>query len=171
MSKRNIALAIAALAISSSMAYAQQGYIGLGAGESSTEVSGGGDKRDTAYKLFAGYDFQKNWGVEGGYADLGKPRYPQGEGKESAWFLAGRGILPVSNQFNVFGKLGATRNKLDLNGDKSRTDLLAGVGAEYNFNKQVGLRLEYEDFGKFGDDSTGKPRANMWSLGLTFKSF
>lgn len=169
MSRAKVAVAVAALAVSAFASAQQQGYVGLSAGESWTDTNGG-DKRDTAYKLYAGYDFHRNWGVEGGWADLGKPNYPQGEGRETAWFIAGRGILPINEQFNAFAKLGATRNKLDLGGDKTRTDLLAGVGAEYNFNKQVGLRLEYEDFGKFGDDSFGKHRANLWTLGVTFKS-
>jgi OOP family OmpA-OmpF porin len=168
MSKGKFALAIAALAVSAAACAQQQGYVGIGVGESDTNVSG--DSRKTAYKLFAGYDFNKVWGIEGGWADLGKPQYAAGEGRETAWFLAGKGTLPINDKFNVFAKLGATRNKLDLGGNNSRTDLLAGIGGEYTFNKQVGLRLEYEDFGKFGDDNNGKPRANMWTLGVTFKS-
>lgn len=171
--KTKTALAVAALALSSSLAFAQQGwqqgYIGLSAGRSDTNVSG--DNKDNAFKAYVGYDFNKTWGIEGGYADLGSPQYTAGRGDETAWFLAGKGTLPINNQFGLFAKLGATRNKLSLNGDNSRTDLLAGVGAEYSFNKRVGLRLEYEDFGKFGDDANGKPRATMWSLGLILRSF
>ncbi|HEX8987543.1 MAG TPA: outer membrane beta-barrel protein [Rhodocyclaceae bacterium] len=163
-------LAAAALA-ACSLAYAQQqSYVGIGAGESSTDINGG-SSRDTSYKLFAGYDFNRNWAVEGAYADLGKPGYPQGDARETAWYVAGKGALPISQQFDLFAKLGATRNKRDLGGDNSRTDLLAGIGAEYKFNKQVGLRLEYEDFGKFGDNGNGigSSRANMWTLGLDYK--
>jgi OOP family OmpA-OmpF porin len=168
MSQGKIAVAVAAMMLSS-LAFAQQGYVGIGAGESSTDV-GSGHSRDTAYKAYVGYDFNRNWGMEAAYVDLGKPNYPLGDARETAWYLAGKGTLPISNQFDLFAKLGATRNKRDLFGDSSRTDLLAGVGAEYNFNKQVGLRLEYEDFGKFGDDGIiGRSRANMWSLSVDYK--
>lgn len=165
MSKAKNCIAVAALLISS-LACAQQGYVGVGAGESDTNVSG--DSRKTAYKLFAGYDFDRNWAIEGGWADLGKPQWPQGESRETAWFLAGKGTLPISDQFDLFAKLGASWNKVAFN-DTRKSDLLAGVGAEYKFNRQVGLRLEYEDFGKFGDDSIGRNRANMWTIGLDFK--
>lgn len=165
---KNAAFAVATLAVSS-LAFAQTGYVGIGAGESSTDVNSG-TSRDTSYKLYAGYDFNKNWGIEGAWSDLGKPSFPQGDARETAWSLAGKGMLPINDRFGLFAKLGATRNKRDLGGDNSRTDLLAGVGAEYNFNRQVGLRLEYEDLGKFGDgDAIGRTRANMWTLGVDYK--
>ncbi|MDD5248909.1 MAG: outer membrane beta-barrel protein [Rhodocyclaceae bacterium] len=165
MSKTKTGIAVMALVLSS-LACAQQGYVGIGAGESDTNV--GGDARKTAYKLFAGYDFNRNWAIEGAWADLGKPQWPQGESRETAWYLAGKGTVPISSQFDLFAKLGASWNKVALN-DTKKTDLLAGVGAEYLFNKQLGLRLEYEDFGKFGDDNIGRHRANMWTLGLDYK--
>lgn len=203
--------AIAAITVSS-LACAQ-GYIGVGAGRSSTRFDSGDfslnsaavsesqDDRDTAYKIFAGYDFTRNWAVEGGYAHLGKPTFNysgtgvlagtsgQAEAKETAWFLAGKGTWPINDQFNVFGKLGASWNKLETTASSNsallntlgglprtdshnKTDVYAGIGAEYLFNKQVGLRLEYEDFGKFGDSgSTGRTRANMWTLGVNFRSW
>jgi OOP family OmpA-OmpF porin len=189
MPKRKIAIAVAALAFSS-LTFAQ-GYVGLSAGDSSSRFSAGstspgvgtitqtGDQRKTGYKLFAGYDFTPNWGTEAGYADFGKPDYSfndangvpgSAEAKETAWYLAGKGMLPVNPQFDLFAKLGASRNKLQLASDSSKTDLLAGVGAEYKFNKQAGLRLEYEDFGKFGSDSSsGQTKVNMWSLGLDYR--
>jgi OOP family OmpA-OmpF porin len=184
-----MAVVVGALTFSS-LAFAQ-GYVGVSAGESSSRFGAGNlspglgvitqssDQRDTGYKVFAGYDFAPNWGAEGGYADFGRPSYsfvtPGGvpgnaEAKETAWYLAGKGLLPISPQFDLFAKLGASRNKLQLAGDSSKTDLLAGIGAEYKFNKQVGLRLEYEDFGKFGSDSSqGQTRVNMWSLGLAYR--
>lgn len=160
------AVAVATFLLSS-LAAAQQSYVGIGAGQSDTD--GTSDSRDTAYKLFAGYDFNRNWAVEGGWADLGKPTWQtRGERRETSWFLAGKGALPINDRFDLFAKLGAAWNKVDIN-DTRKSDLFAGVGAEYKFNKQVGLRLEYEDFGKFGDDNVGRHRANMWTIGVDFK--
>ncbi len=165
MLKAKTGIAVAALLVSS-LACAQQSFVGVSAGQSDTNV--GGDSRKTAAKLFAGYDFTRNWAIEGGYADLGKPQWPQGESRETAWYLAGKGTMPINNQFDLFAKLGASWNKVALN-DTRKSDLYAGVGGEYLFSKQVGLRLEYEDFGKFGDDNVGRHRASAWTLGLDFK--
>lgn len=151
------------------------------------------DKRDTAYKLFAGYEINKYFAIEGGYADLGEPKvnvtYPGGWDKgtqeSSAWFVVGKGTLPISEQFNVFGKVGVTRNKVkstwtDNTGGKnstsdSRSRAMYGVGAEYNVTKQVGIRMEYENFGKFGDydavtrNGTGRTKTSLWSVGVGYK--
>ena len=157
------------------------------------------DKTKTAWKLFGGYNFNQYFAVEGGYADMGKPStkatWDGGSGKsttkQTSWFVVGKGTLPINEQFNVFAKLGVTmnRSKFSINandgGDtgsysdsKTRTGALYGVGAEYNINKQVGIRLEYEDFGKFGnkfsddDDSnfgTGRTKTSMWSVGVAYK--
>src|ERR1035437_4209322 len=102
----------------SSLASAQW-YAGGSAGRSTTSfhtsdfslnlpafISENQDKNKSAYKLFGGYDFNKNWAVEGGYTDLGKPQYnyavyagPQAGNtgqtivKESAWSIAAKGAF------------------------------------------------------------------------------
>ena len=103
--------------------------------------------------------------------------------KESALFLAAKGTLPVSDRFNLFGKLGWTRNKvqmhidaLSLDRSKSRSNTLIGMGAEFAAARNFAVRLEYEDFGKFGSqidaltgEGTGATRTGFWSLGAAFK--
>jgi OOP family OmpA-OmpF porin len=162
-------------------------------------VSESQDKTDSAYKLFVGYDLNKAWAIEGGYVDFGKAKYMyagtgalagltgQADIKNSAWFIAGKGTIAINEQFGLFGKLGISSNKSKLSGttnnaavnaaagfpmtaSKTRTDLVYGVGAEYSVTKQVALRFEFEDFGKFGNDNdTGRTKASMWSLGLGYK--
>ena len=181
--------------------FAQQGlYVGGSLGQSMTsfdsEFSSGGtsysqEKTKMAYKGFVGYSINQYLAVEGGYANFGKPKAKvsgtgwSGENsqEESAWFAAAKGTLPINEQFNLFAKLGVTYNKVtskwnamnDSNStSKSRAEMLYGVGAEYNLTKQVGIRLEYEDFGKFGDQftndgGTGRTKTSMWSLGAAYK--
>ena len=192
---------IATLA-ASSIASAQW-YAGASIGQSSANFNGSDyslgnpgvaesqDKTKTAYKIFGGYDFTRNWALEGGYAALGKPQYnysglANGNAivENSSWWLAGKGTVPLSDQFNVFAKLGLSYNKAQLSGttdnpalqpyavsaSKSRSDLLAGIGGEYMATKKVGIRVEYECFGKFGDQTTtGRSKENMWSVGLAYK--
>lgn len=201
MKKVRLVVAMVAACAAGSV-FAQQGlYVGGSLGQSMTsfdsEFSSGGtsssqEKTKTAYKGFVGYSINQYLAVEGGYANFGKPKAKvsgtgwSGENsqEESAWFGAAKGTLPINEQFNLFAKLGVTYNKVtgkwnatgeSSSASKSRAEMLYGVGAEYNLTKQVGIRLEYEDFGKFGDQftntggGTGRTKTSMWSLGAAYK--
>jgi opacity protein-like surface antigen len=95
--------------------------------------------------------------------------------------------LPINAQFGVFGKLGASFNHLKAtassdsavinsqNGfpfsvSKNTNSVLLGIGAEYNISKQLAARVEYEHFGKWGDqDVTGRTTTSVLSLGVDYK--
>jgi OmpA-OmpF porin, OOP family len=185
-------------------------YVGWSAGQSMTKFDSNRssfgvanlnesyDKTETAFKVFAGYDFNKTWAVEGGYAGLGTPKINYtGSGaltgttgraniKNTAWFAAAKGTIPISNAFGLFARLGLTGNKSDFTAttgnnavnaaaglpvsmNKVRTQPLVGAGAEYRLSGNVRLRLEYEDFGKFNTDmDAGHTRASLWSFGATY---
>ncbi len=80
---------------------------------------------DTGYKLFGGYNFNENWAIEAGYANLGRFAYKWTAStdalyfnniytfdyKAASWFTAVKGALPVTGQLKAFGKLGVTVNK------------------------------------------------------------
>jgi OOP family OmpA-OmpF porin len=202
---------LAVLTLALSPVASAQWSVGAGLGGSNTKFNTGDfsagspllsesqDKTKTAFKLFGGYDFTKNWGIEAGYADFGKPEYKytgtgalaggagQAEMKESAWFAEGKGTYPINDQFNIFGKLGLTYNKASLHAtsnnaalnaaagfpytaSKSRSQAVFGVGGEFNASKNIGIRLEYENFGNFGDaNTTGRTKVDMWSFGIAYK--
>ncbi len=185
-------------------------YIGWSAGQSTTSfdsksnsfgvanLSETYDKSESGLKLFAGYNFNKTWALEGGYAGLGKPKIDyNGSGilagtagraniKNTAWFLAGKGTMPLGNSFAVFAKLGVTGNKSDFSATtnnpavntaaelpitKSKVSLspLIGIGAEYSLTEKLRLRAEFEDFGKFANDmDAGHTKATLWSIGVTY---
>lgn len=182
-----------------------QWYAGAGVGSSNaTGINGSerdglnnftlsGGTRATSWKLYGGYQFTPNWGVEAQYTDLGKrsPRLTiSGPGGGSAglnaspsqWSIAGTGTMPLSNNFYLLGKLGVSRNKIDnatvtvgtftesIRGT-SKTDLLAGLGVGYNFNKNVGVRFEYENFGKFssnGGVGGSAIKGDNWGISLKY---
>lgn len=131
-------------------------YLGAGAGEAKT------DTRETSWKLYGGYQFTPTWGLELGYNDLGKYR---GADIES-WSLAGTGTIPLNERWSLFGKLGATENRPDAAGMGNHTAVLLGVGVGYSLSRNVGVRLEYEDFGKLSD-ANGSSRGR--NLGLSLK--
>lgn len=156
-----------------------------------TGLSSSLDKRDIGYKIQLGYQFNKNFAIEGGWVDLGKVSYAatftggnaNASAKASGLNVAAIGILPVNESFSVFGKLGFIDAKVSLNvsatgpggsasGSASSTDWKTnwGVGATYNLNKQVGLRVEYDKFDNLGNNNTtGTSDVDMISAGIVFK--
>ena len=169
------------------------GINGSGAVTATTNVTISGGTRETSWKLYGGYQFTPNWGVEAQYTDLGK-RSPtltiSGPGGGSAglsvspsqWSIAGTGTMPLSNNFYLLGKLGVSRNEIDnvtatvggvtiTASGARKTDLLAGLGVGYNFNKNVGVRFEYENFGKFSSNtgvSGSAIKGDNWGISLKY---
>ncbi|MES2412807.1 MAG: outer membrane beta-barrel protein [Pseudomonadota bacterium] len=203
MKKILSACAIAAAAFTAAPAFAQ-GYVGLGFGSSKiTGVDGnivgagipagtvfsGGNTSKGLVKIYGGFQFTPNWGVELQYSDLGNRGVVatsaagavlvSGSYKASQYSIAGTGTLPLSAGFSLFGKLGVTSNKGNLsvngggvtaNSTGSQSSLLAGVGVKYNITPALALRLEYEDFGKMtsGNGFGGTVRGNAYSLNLQY---
>lgn len=86
--------------------------------------------------------------------------------KTSAFQAAAIGRYPIGNKFELFAKLGVTNLKMEytmtstFGGDSqstSKTNLLAGIGGQFNINPRFGIRVQYQDLGKvtFTDPATG----------------
>ena len=190
-------------AIGLSTTASAQFYVGAGVGASkasgadgSTTIGGvavsasGGNATKTSWKLYGGYQFTPNWGLEAQYSELGDRTYTVSAGAASGstklrayqWSLAGTGTLPLSDQFYLMAKLGATRNHVGGGnftvgavsvavGGSDRTELLAGIGAGYNINKNVGVRVEYENFGKLSNNggiNNSSVKGDNWSVSLKY---
>jgi len=135
-----------------------QMYLGAGVGAADT------DNNETSWKLYGGYQFNPTWGIELGYNDLGSYR---GSNIES-WTLAGTGTLPIGTDWLLLGKVGAASNHPHFGSENRHTDLLVGIGVGYNLQKNIALRLEYEDFGKLSDENNGNNSRGS-NLGLSMK--
>src|ERR1035437_4003695 len=88
----------------------------VGQGATATAITD--DNRDTGYKLFGGYKFNRNFALEGGYFDLGRFGYTATTTTGPAGTLTGNirlnglnfdavGILPINEKFSAFGRVGA----------------------------------------------------------------
>jgi len=169
-----VVLPAAFLAISAP-AVAQQSdagwYIGGSYGMTTFDISGvpagvSVDDSDSGFKIFGGFQFTKNWGAEVGYVDFGKAGIGGfGDIGVTALTLAGTGTLPLNESFSLLGKVGMAN--WDASGSASSgdsgTDLFYGIGARYNFNKNLSVQVEFETFSA-EDDSV-----NMTSVGLRYK--
>lgn len=129
-------------------------YAGAGVGQAFVD-EGAYDDEDTAFSVFGGYQFNRYFGLEAGYADFGKIEPdvagPALEG-DSAYFTA-VGTLPITDRFSAYAKAGLHRWNVDTslpgltgNDDDSGTDPTYGLGAQYRFTDRVALRGEYSRF-------------------------
>ena len=171
-----ILFALIATASTLSIAHAEGAYVGAGViGSRHTFDVPGAISSDSksgnklSGKVFGGYDLDKTWSIEGGYADLGSSSYSYSDAagamghldaSSHSFYGAAKGTIPLNEQFGLFGKLGVARNHVSVNGTGAatsltqiddKTDLYAAVGGQYNLNKKVALTVEYERFGKNND--------------------
>jgi OOP family OmpA-OmpF porin len=100
-----------------------------------------------------GYKFNKYFAVESQYTGIGRVTDKvNGSAKGDAISLSGLGILPLTDNFDLYGKLGLAVAKTSVSGglasmsDATRTAMTYGVGAQYNVNQNIGLRLGWDRY-------------------------
>jgi OOP family OmpA-OmpF porin len=129
-------------------------YAGAGVGQSNVN-EGTYDDNDTGFSVFGGYQFNRYFGLEAGYADFGKiePDVAGPSLEADSVYLTAVGSLPITDKFSAYAKAGFHRWNLNdplplLTGktDDSGTDPTYGVGVQYRFNDKVALRGEYSRF-------------------------
>jgi OmpA-OmpF porin, OOP family len=135
---------------------------------SSTLPQLGSDDHGQAFRVFGGYRFNKNVGVEAGYAALGSlsenvtvgGASVKQDGIARSIFGAATGRLPVGESFALHGRLGLSSGKVsgtnvlptsdDLMG--SRTSMMFGIGAEYRPQPNVALTVNYDNYGTLSNN-------------------
>ena len=156
------------LAAAAAVPAAAQGafYVGGGFGQAKAKdwcAQAGGiscDDRDTAWKAFGGYQLNRNFAAELGYTNLGEFKASAGgltdNAKVNAWELSALAAWPFMNQFAVYGRLGAYRanvkEETNFVGsfEHTNTDLTYGLGGQYDFTRNLGLRVEWQRYAKVG---------------------
>lgn len=193
-----VAVALACLSGASSVAFAQAKqqnagwYAGVSGGRSATDFTtqdfstnaytamfpasagliagSSSDDRNTAWRLFVGYNFDQNWALEGAYTSLGEAKYtingtaaatPYARGEtaqfrvdNNSWSLAVKGTLPVSKEFDIFALLGGTSNYSKTNMGAT-VQFATDMGASGSASKTKGygmggIGVEYKPTPKIG---------------------
>lgn len=146
------------------------------------------DTSSNSWKLFGGYRFHKYLGVEASYADFGSFK---GDGrvaslpvnakvKASGIGLTAVGLLPVNDEISLMVKAGSVRwrarTTLHLDhkylGEDSESGygFATGIGANYFFDNDVGLRFEFETIRNVGKQHTIQgANISIVSLGLVMR--
>src|SRR6266702_6765439 len=153
---------------------------------------------DAGFKAFIGYQINRNWAAELSYATVGKFHYKRNNGsitEDAVYKVTGVGFslvptVPLTSNFSLYGRLGTffsttrltvrnagfVRNAVTNGVQSSDPTVLTGFGAQYFWDEENGIRLEYENFGTVGSGDcgatqacTGRANAKMASINLIFK--
>ena len=164
--------------------------LGLGFDDATTSF----DDKDTSYRVYGGYRFHRNFAAEVAYVDLGRFELrstvvPAGtltnRIRSSGAELSVLGLLPLGERWTAFGRLGvfAARTKASYSGDgsifvnagegeqsKRTSGLVYGIGAMADLTRNLGLRVEFNEYRKVGDDLTGGEfDARVLSAGVQYR--
>jgi OOP family OmpA-OmpF porin len=143
-------------------------YVGAHIGQSDVDEI---NEKDTAFKVLGGYQINRNWGVELGYIDFGKASSGGVDFKGNAFELVGVGTFPVANQFSVYGKLGFARGEAEATSalgtaKQDSVEVTYGIGVQYDFSKNLGLRAEWQQYPDLGD---GASDVSVMSIGVVYR--
>ena len=146
------------------------------------------DESDNSYKLFGGYQLNRNFGVEAGVYDLGKTSFsstaPGGAFNNQSSVrginLDLVGTLPLTERFSLLGRVGAAygRTRADFSGagaagmanpnlSEKKTHAKVGLGVQYEVSRSFWVRGEVERY-RVSNGVGGRHNANVYTVGLVF---
>jgi OOP family OmpA-OmpF porin len=155
-----------------------------------TGVSIQDDERDAGYKLYGGYQFNKNFALEAGYFDLGKFGFTattvpagtlNGNIKLRGFNFDAVGILPITEKLSALGRVGVNyaeaRDQFSGTGavtvtnpnpSKRDTNHKYGFGIQYAFTDALAMRVEAERY-RINDAVGNKGDVDLFSVGLLYR--
>jgi OOP family OmpA-OmpF porin len=204
-----MSLVAASLSLLATTAFAENSekcgcwYVGAGVGQSRATIDGiapyagataqSNDDHDTGWKIFAGYQWNPNFAIEGGWVDLGSVNKtfsdPTGSASydldQQGVFLDAVGILPLNESFSLFAKAGGIYTDSSLgvttsgtavstvgpDSDKNKLNFTAGLGAQYDFTRTFGVRAEWERYFNLGTKNSGNDDADLVSISAVFSFY
>ena len=173
-----------------------QPYLGFSFGQAEVDESmvvpglldpgGSVDGKDGAFKVFGGYQFNRNFALEAAIVDLGDVRYSGrftdptlgnvpvtgGRVQNSGLNLSAVGVVPLGRSLVVFGKVGMflwySEARDNTGGflfysEEDGADLSLGLGASVALGERFSLRAEWERFDMSNSD------VDLVSVGFAFR--
>jgi OmpA-OmpF porin, OOP family len=160
----------------------------LGDGFTVTSISN--DDQHFGFKAFGGYEFNRYFALESGYFDLGRFGFTadttpagslRGDIKIKGGFFDAVGSLPIDEKFSLFARAGlnyadakdtfvgtGSATVIDSSPHKSAANYKFGFGAQYDFTRSVGMRIEAERY-RINDAVGNKGDVDLYSAGIVFR--
>lgn len=182
MMKKIAAVVLLSAAVSAPVFAADEGfYAGVTLGNGKPNVTTGAaalsKSSSFVYGGLAGYQYNRNLAVEVQFTGAGKATDVAGNTvKADALSLTAVGLLPLTDSFELLGKLGVASAKTtasagSTNQGASRTGLTYGVGAQYNVSQNLGLRVVWDRYAVATAIAGVKTNANanVMTVGAVYK--
>lgn len=160
----------------------------LSSGFTTTSITD--DDRDTGYKLYGGYQFNKYFALEGGYFDLGTFGFTattipagtlNGTIRLKGVNLDAVGIWPFTEKFSIFGRVGVNHAQAkdrfsgtgavgvtNPNPSERDTNYKFGAGLQYAFTPALAMRGEIERY-RIDDAVGNRGDVDLLSIGLVYR--
>jgi len=169
--KKIFALTVLAFAAATASAADNSWYVGGDIGSTKFKVLGESDNK-TGFGAVVGYKLNTNVAFELAARRLGTWKEDGDELSANALQVSALGILPLSNEFSLFARLGVSRNSLDLDEGRvsvsvHKTKAFFGLGGSYQIDKALSLRAEYANLGKNKIDSV-EIKIHQINVGLNY---
>ena len=198
---------MAAMAAGSALADDSGWYVGANAGQARAKIDDAritgnllaagftttafkNDDTHFGFKLYGGYQFVKYFALEGGYFDLGRfgftantspPAGLTGDTKLKGANLDAVGIIPFTDRFAAFGRIGYTYTDAkdrfagygavivkDPSLSQHSSNYKFGFGLQYALSDSWGMRAEAERY-RLGDAVGNKGDVDLFSVGLLYR--
>lgn len=157
-------------------------YVAVDAGAATYANSGSYPSKTNIVSLTGGYYINHVVAIELGYTKFADIVVSNSTVNTtltaSAIHVAAVGVYPLSNQFDLTGKLGVTMNAVkdaggfvsgssSWNNSYSKASLMYGIGAQYHMTRQFSVRGQYENFGDMTGTSTALTSSAI-SVGVVY---
>jgi|tagenome__1003787_1003787.scaffolds.fasta_scaffold20962660_3 OOP family OmpA-OmpF porin len=109
------------------------------------------DDANPTVKAFAGYQINRIFSGEVAFTNYGKASGTNAEVKGRGWEASGLAAWPVWRQVSLYGRLGIYRGVVKGGGQfanhtESNYNATYGLGAQADFTRNIGARLEFQAF-------------------------
>jgi OOP family OmpA-OmpF porin len=167
---KKISLFVLALLLATTSAMAEGFYAGAGLGITQIEDEEAGESfKDSPFgwKIYAGYDFNENFALEGAYLNSGEAEDDVfGENVKvelTALVVSAIGLMPVGESTQLFAKLGYYDGDEEITVlgetfDDDDSGLTVGAGVRYQSSDNLAMRADFDWFDTEYD--------TVWSLGV-----
>jgi OmpA-OmpF porin, OOP family len=153
------------------------------------------DEKDTAWRVAAGYQFNRHLAVELGYANLGGPKSggslaltsttveATSDTEVTAWDLSAIGSVPLVDRLFAYGRAGIYRaevegsSSLSVSGvttssssvNESNTGVILGIGLKYEFLRSLAVRAEWQRYFEIAGRDGSDVDVDVLSVGLLYR--
>lgn len=155
------------------------GYVGLNLGKSAYDLncSPGFSCDDSveAGKLYTGGKFNRMFGLELAYVNLGQAEANGGSTEAQLANLSLVGTVPIGERFNINGRVGGFYGWTDIDttapgaatGEENDFGWSYGLGVQYDFTRNWALTGDWDHYRV--DFTDRRDDVQLWSVGVLYK--